>query len=744
MSKKKKNKAAKKNLHSDETGSVEIEEIKRDLSSVGEAADEGSSAFAADMGKVEDLKDVVEPPVKEAKKSSEIPESVDNVSTEREIAAPAISVEDEAVSEETSEVTSEEMDTHEKSVPSSPAEKSQDEDSAGTEKAEEESAEFETSDKNSEAEKPEKSKKSGKHEKTSESKDSEDAKKTSPWKRVLIYASLILALGFTFLASNYLLLSMCYRTINVQNGDAYNSKNINISMFHPFPFNALEFWMDGKDITDRVQYSDSVANITMSDLSQGNHIFWVGFKKDYNPLTLVSASVCRKFDVDTEDPVITLNTPDTKLIMRKELYVIGKTEPDTRFNIMVNNKVHTGKSDSTGKFYALVNMDKETNKLRIVTIDKAGNKSKLFRMFVLDETAPHIDIAAIPKEERYDDYRGEASEKKSDEDVETKKLEVLHNNDITLKAEVFDTGSGVKDCYFEIDGEKIKSEYNPENRNITIDLKDLDEGEYTVKVFAEDQAGWKSQKEWSFVIDSREEPGNFKIRPGALGRDVEIVQGKLKKMGYLNEVTGNFGKETKDAVIKVQKKMNLPATGIVDKETFLAISEKINVYLGDFTLQLLSPDGKLIKKYPIACGSPYYPTPAGDYFVKEKVYYPAWIPPPSPWAKGAKPIPPGPGNPLGTRWIGLNAQIVGIHGTSSPWSIGSASSHGCIRMYIPDVEELFELVSVGTPVTIYTHESPREKEKELKKPGQKDNGSNTGDHEAGMEDNISIVLPIRK
>ena len=55
----------------------------------------------------------------------------------------------------------------------------------------------------------------------------------------------------------------------------------------------------------------------------------------------------------------------------------------------------------------------------------------------------------------------------------------------------------------------------------------------------------------------------------------------------------------------------------------------------------------------------------------------------SAWAEGAKPIPPGPGNPLGTRWMGLSAPCVGIHGTPDAASIGYSASHGCIRMLIP-------------------------------------------------------------
>ena len=70
------------------------------------------------------------------------------------------------------------------------------------------------------------------------------------------------------------------------------------------------------------------------------------------------------------------------------------------------------------------------------------------------------------------------------------------------------------------------------------------------------------------------------------------------------------------------------------------------------------------------------------------------------WAKGEKPVPPGPGNPLGTRWMGLDAAGVGIHGTPDAASIGYSASHGCIRMRIPDAEWLFTQVSVGTPVYI--------------------------------------------
>ena len=104
--------------------------------------------------------------------------------------------------------------------------------------------------------------------------------------------------------------------------------------------------------------------------------------------------------------------------------------------------------------------------------------------------------------------------------------------------------------------------------------------------------------------------------------------------------------------------------------------------------------------FGVATGQSQYPTPLGRWRVVVKWRNPWWYPPKSPWAQGAKPIPPGPGNPLGTRWMGLSASGVGIHGTPDDASIGYSASHGCIRMHISDAEWLFNQVRIGTTVFI--------------------------------------------
>ena len=111
---------------------------------------------------------------------------------------------------------------------------------------------------------------------------------------------------------------------------------------------------------------------------------------------------------------------------------------------------------------------------------------------------------------------------------------------------------------------------------------------------------------------------------------------------------------------------------------------------------------KLSKTYGVAVGMPAYPTPTGRFTISNKAVNPAWTAPNSPWA-GAyanETVAGGSAeNPLKARWMGI-ANGVGIHGTGIPGSIGSRASHGCIRMTVPDVIDLYPRVPVGTPVLI--------------------------------------------
>lgn len=111
----------------------------------------------------------------------------------------------------------------------------------------------------------------------------------------------------------------------------------------------------------------------------------------------------------------------------------------------------------------------------------------------------------------------------------------------------------------------------------------------------------------------------------------------------------------------------------------------------------------LKKTYGIAVGKAGFDTPTGLYTVVNKQTDPTWQVPNKAWAGSlaGQTIPGGsPLNPLKARWLGLSIPGVGIHGTAEDFSIGQNASHGCIRMHVSDVKQLYPLVPLNTPVYI--------------------------------------------
>jgi lipoprotein-anchoring transpeptidase ErfK/SrfK len=126
-------------------------------------------------------------------------------------------------------------------------------------------------------------------------------------------------------------------------------------------------------------------------------------------------------------------------------------------------------------------------------------------------------------------------------------------------------------------------------------------------------------------------------------------------------------------------------------------------------------DGRLLRRYPAAVGTEGWETPAGRHQVLEKVANPHWEHP-----GDGRTVPPGRTNPLGSRWIGFyrsceprtnawagerylsvdGCTVAGFHGTPHRWTVGRAVSHGCVRLFEESVQEVFDLVQVGTPVTV--------------------------------------------
>jgi lipoprotein-anchoring transpeptidase ErfK/SrfK len=139
---------------------------------------------------------------------------------------------------------------------------------------------------------------------------------------------------------------------------------------------------------------------------------------------------------------------------------------------------------------------------------------------------------------------------------------------------------------------------------------------------------------------------------------------------------------------------------VTTKEVAAAYPTYLTLDRSTFTLKFWK-DLKLVKSYTVAVGQEGLETPEGLYHIQDKQVEPTWHVPDSAWAGSlaGESIPPGPSNPLKARWMGI-FEGAGIHGTEETYSLGTAASHGCVRMSIPDVEDLYDRVEVGTPIYI--------------------------------------------
>jgi lipoprotein-anchoring transpeptidase ErfK/SrfK len=197
------------------------------------------------------------------------------------------------------------------------------------------------------------------------------------------------------------------------------------------------------------------------------------------------------------------------------------------------------------------------------------------------------------------------------------------------------------------------------------------------------------------AIDAKADfqPERVAIRAARTGRTVDAARLRADLVADLTSATS-------DRVVEVPVKTKRPKVTSASVEKRYPVV--IDVNRGAFQLTLYK-HLKKVKTYPIAVGQAGLETPAGLYKIANKEINPAWHVPNSAWAGSlAGSVIPGgaPDNPLKSRWLGVY-DGVGVHGTSDSGSIGSNASHGCIRMLIPDVEELYPQVPVGSPIYIH-------------------------------------------
>jgi hypothetical protein len=422
--------------------------------------------------------------------------------------------------------------------------------------------------------------------------------------------------------------------------------------------------VDGRDVTTASSMAHGAIRLDGVHLRDGRHT--VSVTAHGNGAFGGSLDRSWAFVVDTHAPPLRLGVLPTGWVREHSLQLSGHTQPGARVTAAANVATAHATATADGSFALSLDVSDGTIPLVVTATDAAGNRRTVNANVKVDATAPAVAFGLG---------------------------DVVRSSRPRLKVDVSDTAP-THDTV-RLDGVRTQAGSRP--------AVPLSQGRHTLSVTAHDAAGNRTEEQLRFVVDSTEHLGDATLRRGAVGQDVSDLQKLLRRQGYLHgPATGVYASGTVAAVKAFQKASDLPIDGAVGIYTLGALSGRIVI---DQSAHLLTLErfGHPPVSFPVALGQPAYPTPDGHFTIISKVENPTWVPPPdAPWAQGAVPIPPGPGNPLGTRWMGLSAPGVGIHGTDDPGSIGYSVSHGCIRMQVPDAERLFTMVSLGMGVYIHT------------------------------------------
>jgi lipoprotein-anchoring transpeptidase ErfK/SrfK len=428
---------------------------------------------------------------------------------------------------------------------------------------------------------------------------------------------------------------------------------------------------DGSDVTAASTRSGNTLTFTTPALADGE--YRASFSAASSNLLRRDVRQDWHFTVDTRAPLLKLDgAAGQGRINTSPATFNGSTEPHATVTVTSGAVESSTVAGADGKYTVSAALPDGPSTVSIDSTDRAGNSTADTLEVYVDAVPPTLAVTAIPRKMRRTSL----------------KLSIAASDQL-----------GAPKVRVVLDGEESSAKKRASG--MVFKAADLAQGTHTLIVSAGDKGGNVTVSKQSFVVDSTERFGSEAMWPGARGRDVKQLQKVLTNAGAFSGARSNtYDGRTEAAVKKYQEKSGLTVDGKVDGDTLTALGGRIIIDLGDLQLYLYRGD-KLYKSYPIAVGQAAYPTPTGSFVVVNMQVDPTWIPPPdAAWAKGAKPIPPGPNNPLGTRWIGTSYPGVGIHGTPDDASIGTYASHGCIRMHIPDVEDLYTRVVIGMPVII--------------------------------------------
>ena len=430
--------------------------------------------------------------------------------------------------------------------------------------------------------------------------------------------------------------------------------------------------LDGRYVTSSVTVSGDRLSLANVQLTNGTHnlalaadsgqIFTRHF--DANWQMTVEATT-REVDVGEFDTTLLIsNSPAT---------FAGTVAPSATVTLTSGAVTASATADAAGAYSIAAALPDGPATVTFTATDAAGGITTESLAALVDTQAPQLTVAAV--------------------------AEPLRTSKLTVGVSATDAAA-TPTLSAKLNGKAVPVTGAASAARILV--KGLPQGINTLVVTAVDRGGHTTANRQQFLVDSTERFGAAFMIPGARGKDVVTLQRCMALIGaYKGKPTGVYDDATAAAVRATQKRYGLPITGVVAQGELLSLGRHIVVDLSERHLYYYRYD-HLVKRYPVAVGQPRYPTPTGTYKIIQMTKNPKWLPPNSDWAKNATPAPPGPNNPLGTRWMGTSASGIGIHGVpaSENSSIGTYASHGCIRMYNWDAVQLFSRVVVGTPVII--------------------------------------------
>ena len=465
----------------------------------------------------------------------------------------------------------------------------------------------------------------------------------------------------------------------------------------------LRVVLDGKDVTARVRGTGEQAVLRPATrLAEGGHDVEVRFSSS----NVFARTVTRSwtFTVDTTAPVLAVATPSKGALSPRAATIFsGTAEPGAVVAVAAADRTATTRAGAKGAWRVVARLPEGRVRATVTATDAAGNATARRRVLTVDTTAPDLALtepAAGARITATDAPAVLGSVPKDDPRGLTFTASVNGTRISTVKGADALTPEDVAASYGDVASTPVPLQVD--GHRFAMAVGTLPQGRNTILVKAEDRAGNVSRVTRVVVVDSTEEFGTADIGRGARGADVTDLQQRLREAKVYpkkGRLTGIVDATTMKSIARYQKRYHLPKTGIVDARTRGAMVGRLVVSLSQRKVRLIR-HGRVIRTYPIAIGQPAYPTPTGEYEINDKQKDPVWYPPDSPWAAELSSIPAGPGNPLGTRWIGTSAPAIGLHGTYADYSVGQAASHGCMRMHIKDVEALYDLVTIGMKISI--------------------------------------------